>query len=86
MHYAAYNTYSTESSCGLGDDAVASFDSRSARDAWVAASPALATRAITHREALRLASPMRRRYWRDGGYLANMHLVTDDGVRFVRAW
>jgi len=86
MYYAAWNQYSTESSRGLGDDAVASFDSRSARDAWVAASPALATRAITHREALRLAGPLQRRHWRDGGYLANVHLLTDDNVRFVRAW
>ena len=86
MHYAAYNQYSTESSIGLGDDAVVSFDSRVARDAWVQASPALATRAITHREALRLAGRLRRLYWRNGGYLANMHLVTNDNVHFVRAF
>ena len=86
MFYAAWNQYSTDSSMGLGDDAVASFDSRSDRNAWVSASTALATRAITRREALRLAGSWQRRRCRDGGYLANVHLVTDDGVRFVRAW
>jgi hypothetical protein len=35
MFYAAWNQYSTDSSMGLGDDAVASFDSRSDRNAWV---------------------------------------------------
>lgn len=34
-YYAAWNQYSTETSMGIGDDGVASFDSRSARDAWV---------------------------------------------------
>ena len=85
-HYAAFNAYSTDSSFGLGDDSVASFDSRSARDAWVSRSSALATRAITRHEALRLAGRLHRHHAKHGGHLAHMHMLTDDNIRFVRAF
>ena len=87
-YYAAYSQHSPETSRGRGDDSVASFDTRAARDAWVRQSPALATRPITRREALRLAGRLRRQYAKTGGHLAHMHVLMDGDIetRFVRAF
>ena len=50
-YYAATNTYASETSIGFGNTwIVLAFETRAARDAYVAAATDRATRAITRRE------------------------------------
>ena len=88
MHYAKYSLYGSDTSVGFaGTWQVVSFDSRAARDAWVAQRrDRRDVEPITRADALRIAGRAQRRQYRKGGYLADLHLVTDDGRTFVRAF
>jgi hypothetical protein len=88
VYYAKYNLYGSDTSVGFADTwQVVSFDARAARDAWVAQRrDRRDVEAITRTEALRIAGRAQRRQHREGGYLADLHLITDDGRTFVRAF
>lgn len=88
MYYAKYNMYGSDTSVGFaGAWQTVSFESRAARDAWIAQRRDRRDVApITRTEALRMAGRAQRRWHREGGYLADLHLRTDDGRTFVRAF
>ncbi len=88
MYYAKYNLYGSDTSVGFADTwQVVSFDARAARDAWVAQRrDRRDVEPVTRADALRIAGRAQRRQYREGGYLANLHLITDDGRTFVRAF
>ena len=88
MHYAQYNLYGTSTDVGFANTwQVASFASKAARDAWVSQhKDRLDVAAVTRSEALKLAGHYQRHQHRQGGHLAHVHYLTDDNVRFVRAF
>ncbi len=88
MFYAQFNLYGSTTDMGMANTwQVASFDTRKARDAWVAQHDSrVDVAAITQREALNVASELQRHHYANGGYLANVHYLTDDNIKFMRAW
>ncbi len=88
MYYAQYNLYGSTTDMGFANAwQVASFDTRSARDAWVSQhADRVDVQAITKPEALKMAGRYQRHQHRNGGHLAHVHYLTDDNVKFVRAF
>ena len=77
--YAQQNMYATEASTGFANTwFVFSFDSRTERDSWVAASTKLGTAAITLPQARKLAGAYQRHLADHGGYLAHHHMRADE--------
>ena len=87
-YYAQFNSHGSDTSVGFANTwQVASFATKAARDAWVEqhagrqdVSP------ITRAHALKMAGGYQRAQHRHGGYLAHIHYITDDNVRFERAF
>ena len=88
MFYAQYNIYGSQTDMGLANAwQVAGFDTRQARDAWVAQyADRVDIAPITKAQALQLAGKLQRMTHRRGGYLAHAYFVTDDNVTFRRAY
>jgi hypothetical protein len=88
MFYARYNIYGSQTDMGLADAwQVAGFDTRQARDAWVAQyADRVDITPITKVQALNLAGKLQRMTYRRGGYLAHAYFRTNDNVTFRRAY
>lgn len=88
MYYAQYNLYGSTADVGFSDTwGVASFVTKSARDAWVSQrADRLDVAAITKADALKIAGRYLRHQHRNGGHLAHVHYLTDDNATFVRAF
>jgi hypothetical protein len=66
---------------------VASFDTRAARDAWIAECPDRPDIVpITRTEAMRMVGKLQRMHYWSGGHLAHVHYLTADNVNFRRAY
>lgn len=84
MFYARYNTLGSLTGNSWQ---VASFSSRTARDAWITECPDRPdVSPITRAEALKMVDKLQRMRCRSGGYLAHVHYLTDDNVNFRRAF
>lgn len=85
--YAQYNLFGSETEVGCANMwQVASFDSRRARDAFVAQKAGRRdVAAITFAEAKKLAGRYQRYLHANGGHLAHTHLL-QDGDRFIPAF
>ena len=88
MYYAQYNLYGSTTDVGFSNTwQLASFDTKHARDSWVAQHAGrLDIQAITRAEAVKLAGKYQRYQHRKGGHLAHVHYLTDDNAKFVRAF
>lgn len=88
MFYAQFNAHGSTTQIGFANAwQVASFETKAARDAWVAQRADRADVApVTKAQALKLAGPYHRHLHATGGHLAHIHFLTSDNTQFVRAF
>lgn len=88
MFYAQCNIYGSSTDMGFANTwQVVSFDTRAARDAWVAQyADRVDIAPITKAQALKLAGKLQRMHYRSGGHLSHVHYLTADNVNFRRAY
>lgn len=86
--YAKCNLFGSENSLGFANTwHIISFNARPARDAWVASKkdrPDVS--AITRAEAWKIAGRYNKYNAKNGGYLSDEHLLTEDNKTFVLAF
>lgn len=87
-YFAKINSFGSETDAGFANTwQIASFETKAARDAWVAQrSNNMGVDAVTKKEALQIAGAYQRHQHANGGYLANCHYLTNDNINFTPAF